>query len=111
MLKRITLKITKIEYTSVNIGNDIDLEIKCLDKFKSISKKLRNRSESEINLEIGSFFNESNTLKLPIEMKVIEKDLIFVGEPKSVNSGLVVRPEKIDEIIDFLNSLTEGKKK
>ena len=43
--------------------------------------------------------------------KLKEKDLIFVGEPKSVNSGLVVRPEKIDEIIDFLNSLTEGKKK
>lgn len=77
MLKQIQLNLSKIQYVGDSVGDDIRIEIKCLDKFLSLTKKIKQGSEAQINKEIGVFYTSSLSFVLPANIKVIEEDLVF----------------------------------
>jgi len=86
MSKLIQVKIKRIKYGGDSVGDDIKLEAVCLDKFFSFSKQLKCGSETDLDIDIGTFFSDNKTFNLPLELKIIEQDLIFndVGN-KSLN--------------------------
>lgn len=84
MLKQIQLKISKIKYTGDSVGDDIRIEVECLDKFVGFNKKLKCGSEREVGDDVGIFFADGASFNLPMAIKIIERDLIFndVGSKK-----------------------------
>lgn len=77
MLKQINLKITKIKYDGNSIGDDIHLEVQCLDRFKWLDKKIKNGTGVEVDFELGSFTADHTPYFLPFSIVIVEKDLIF----------------------------------
>lgn len=77
MAKVIRLKLTKIKYSGDSIGDDIRIEIDCLDKVFDLEKKIKLGAEITINAEIGQFFFDQATTELPLTIRIIEQDLIF----------------------------------
>ncbi|MFH0854744.1 MAG: hypothetical protein V1891_04635 [bacterium] len=85
MLKQIQLKISKIKYAGDSLGDDMRIEIECLDKFAGFNKKLKCGSERKLDEIVGTFFADGASFALPINIKIIERDLIFndVGSSKA----------------------------
>ncbi|MFH1029793.1 MAG: hypothetical protein V1770_00860 [bacterium] len=84
MLKQIQVKISKIKYSGDSVGDDIRIEVECLDKFVGFNKKLKCGSERDANDDVGIFFVDGASFLLPVNVKIIERDLIFndVGSKK-----------------------------
>src|SRR4030042_2109142 len=84
MLKKIQLKCTKIKYSGDSVGDDIRIEVESLDKFFGLNMELNPKSERKFDEVIGDFVAEGYSVVLPVNIKIIERDLIFndVGETK-----------------------------
>ncbi|MFH1188006.1 MAG: hypothetical protein V1688_04080, partial [bacterium] len=84
MLKQIQLKISKIKYTGDSVGDDMRIEIEALDKFLGSNKELKCGSERKLDEIVGTFFADGASFALPVNIKIIERDLIFndVGSKK-----------------------------
>lgn len=84
MLKQIQLKISKIKYAGDSIGDDIRIEVECLDKFLDSNKELKRGNERALDEIVGTFFADGSSFALPVNIKIIERDLIFndVGSKK-----------------------------
>lgn len=77
MDKLITLKLTKIKYDGDSIGNDIHVEMECLGKFITLKKRLKKGVETGFDIDVGQFFAGEEFFELPLNIKIIERDLIF----------------------------------
>ena len=77
MTKLIRLQVTKIKYTGDSVGDDIRIEVECLDKFVGLNKRLKRGSDVALNAEIGQFFADGASFTLPVNIKIIERDLVF----------------------------------
>ena len=77
MAKLIQLKISQIKYGGDSIGEDIRIEIECLNHSFSLSKRIKNNSAVTIDAEIGQFFLDQASSQLILNIKIIEQDLIF----------------------------------
>lgn len=70
MLKQIQLKISKIKYSGDSVGDDIRIEVECLDKFIGLNKKVKCGSEKDINEIVGTFFADGMSFTLPVNTKI-----------------------------------------
>jgi len=77
MTKQIQLKLSKIKYTGDSVGDDIRIEIEALDKFMESNKELKRGTERELDEIVGTFFTDRTSFTLPMNIKIIERDLIF----------------------------------
>ncbi len=77
MTKLIQLKLSKIKYTGDSIGDDIRIEIDCLNHALDVNKTVENGSTVAIGLPVGQFFTGEPSLVLPLEIKVIERDTVW----------------------------------
>jgi hypothetical protein len=77
MTKLVQLTLSKIKYGGDSIGDDIRIEIECLNQFFGLDKKIRNSTEVILNAEIGKFFFDQTSAELPLAIKIIEQDLVF----------------------------------
>jgi hypothetical protein len=73
----VELILAKIGYQGDSIGDDIRVEIDCLNHSLDFNKTLKNRSEVTVNKPVGAFFTDQLPLSLPLSVRVIERDLIF----------------------------------
>ena len=66
------------------MGDDIRIEVESLDKFFGLNMELNPKSERKFDEVIGNFVAEGYSFVLPVNIKIIERDLIFndVGETK-----------------------------
>lgn len=90
MLVQLTL--TKVSYRGDSIGDDIRIEIDCLNHSLDFNKTIRNGSEVSVNKMVGEFFTNQASVTLPLFVRVIERDLIFndfgtAAETFSVDTG------------------------
>ncbi len=77
MTKLLRLTLSKIKYGGDSIGDDIRIEIECLDQVFGMDKKIQNGAEVALNTEIGKFFFDQTTTALPLTIRIIEQDLVF----------------------------------
>lgn len=75
MTKVIRLKLGKIKYSGDSIGDDIRIEIECLDKVFAMDKKIKRGAEVVVNAEVGSFSFDGDMAELPIAIRIIEYDI------------------------------------
>lgn len=91
MQKVIKLKLAQIKYTGDSIGNDIRIEVKIGDRSFNYETKIKPGTTANINHEIGQIETqtEQETFESPIEVKVIEKDIIF-DDVGRVNDKIII---------------------
>ncbi|KKU67564.1 MAG: hypothetical protein UX89_C0014G0034 [Parcubacteria group bacterium GW2011_GWA2_47_16] len=77
MTKLIELKLSKIKYTGDSIGDDIRIEIDCLNHSLDVNKTIKNESAVTVGLPVGQFFTDEPSLALPLAIKVIERDVAW----------------------------------
>lgn len=77
MTKVVQLKLASIKYSGDAIGDDIRIEIECMDHFLGINKKIRRGSTAELYADIGKFLADQPNLDLQMKIRIIERDLIF----------------------------------
>lgn len=68
---------SKIKYIGDSIGDDIQIQIACLEKSVSLNKRIKNGTELVLNVEVGQFFTDSTLFTLSTLIKIIEKDAVF----------------------------------
>ena len=95
MTKLIRLEISRIKYAGDSVGDDIRIEVECLDRFMGLNMRLKRGNDRALNAEIGQFFADGASFTLPLNIKIIERDLVFN------DAGNVQEQFKID-----LNDLT-----
>lgn len=95
MTKRIHLNLAKIKYDGDSIGDDIRIEIDCLDHSLDLSKKVKHGGEIILTASVGDFFTNQTSFSLPLSIRIIERDLIFndVGDTEKT---LVVNTRSTD---------------
>lgn len=77
MTKIIKLKLVNLTYGGNSIGDDIRIEIEALNIFLGLNKRIKRGSAVEINKDIGQFFTDGTSFAIPVNIKIIERDLIF----------------------------------
>jgi len=77
MTKLIEFKLSKIKYTGDSIGDDIRIEIDCLNHSLDVNKTIKNESAVTVGLPVGHFFTDEPSLALPLAIKVIERDVVW----------------------------------
>ncbi|OGN13098.1 MAG: hypothetical protein A3J47_01250 [Candidatus Yanofskybacteria bacterium RIFCSPHIGHO2_02_FULL_43_22] len=77
MLKSIHLKLLKIKYGDDSVGRNIRVEVKVLDKFLRIDKRIKSGAMSEINYEVGRIETDQELFQAEVFITVIEKDFLF----------------------------------
>ena len=89
MDKLVQLKLVKIKYGGDSVGEDLRIEIECLNRSFILDKRIKNGNEITINAEIGQFPANQISLILPVHIKIIEQDLIFndIGEKQIKNKS------------------------
>ncbi len=113
MLKQIQLKLSKIKYTGDSVGDDIQIEIEALDKFLGSNKELKRGSERALDEIVGTFFADGASFTLPVNIKIIERDLIFNDAgSKKVNLKVDLKSDspqssvykiEVQELRNFIN--------
>lgn len=103
MSKFVQLKLSRIQYGGDAIGNDIRIEIECLGSFLVLDKRMKNGSAVAVNAAIGQFFVDQRSARLPLNIRIIERDLIFndVGSTEakiSIDSNTVSPQTSIHKI-------------
>src|SRR3989338_11110598 len=58
-------------------GDDIRIEIDCLNHSVDVNKKIKHGSEMTLNIPVGSFTTDRYSFSLPLVVKVMERDLIY----------------------------------
>ncbi len=76
-MKTIQLKVTKIKYRGDSVGDDVVIQVNCLDSNLDLKKKIKNKSEVKIDAVVGQFVTDQALFSLPVNIKIIEKDLVF----------------------------------
>lgn len=109
MLKAVQLKLASIKYSGDAIGDDIRIEIECMDRFVGINKKIKRGSTAVLNADIAKFFAEERGTGMPITIRVIERDLIFndVGNTQGMIT-VNVRKSTVQEFV-FTVGITEAR--
>ena len=77
MTKLVRLTLSKIKYTGDSIGDDIRIEISCLNHSVGVNKKIKHGSEIALNIPVGNFTADQLSLLLPLSIKLIEQDIIY----------------------------------
>jgi len=77
VLKSIHLKLLKIKYGDDSVGRNIRVEVKVLDKFLRIDKRIKSGAMSEINYEVGRIETDQELFQAEVFITVIEKDFLF----------------------------------
>ena len=89
MDKLVQLKLAKIKYGGDSVGEDIRIEIECLNRSFALDKRIKNGTEITIDEELGQFPVIQTPLTIPVHIKIIEQDLIFndIGEKQVKNKS------------------------
>ncbi len=90
MTKLIQLSLSKVKYAGDSIGDDIRIEIDCLNHSLDVNRQIKNGSEIVVNAPVGTFFTDQLQFSFPLSVKVIERDLLFN------DVGTATRDFKID---------------
>lgn len=77
MTKLVQLKLVKIKYGGDSIGDDLRIETECLNQVFGMDKTIQNGAEVTLNAEIGQFTIDQASTLLPVNIKIIEQDLVF----------------------------------
>lgn len=78
MLKKVSLKLSKIKYKGKSIGDDIQVEVEVLEKVLSLKKRIRFGETKEINNEdIGAFITDQDYFEAEMKITIIERDILF----------------------------------
>lgn len=76
-MKTIQLKVTKIKYRGDSVGDDVEIKVNCLNSNLDVKKKIKNKSEVKIDAVVGQFVTDQALFFLPVNIKIIERDLVF----------------------------------
>ncbi len=76
-MKTIQLKVTKIKYRGDSVGDDVEIKVNCLNSNLDVKKKIKNKSEVKIDAVVGQFVTDQALFSLPVNVKIIERDLVF----------------------------------
>ncbi len=96
-MKNIQLKVVKIKYSGGSVGNDITIEVSCLDGNLNLKKNIKNKSEVKTDAIVGEFVTDQKSFTLPVNIKIIERDILFND----------IGGKKIDLNVDLDNYLTQ----
>jgi len=77
MIKLIQLTLSKINYGGDSIGDDIRIEVDCLNHSLDVNKTVKIGSTVIVGLPIGQFFTDEPSFALPLDVKVIERDAVW----------------------------------
>jgi len=117
MAKNIQIKLLKIKYDGDSVGDDIRIEIEHPGGLWSFDKKIKNKSDINIEKIIYQFVATSNTDSIPLDIKVVEKDLVFndVGNIK-IDLGVDLNNSKPqisthEVVVKESRGMTPGSKK
>src|SRR3989338_8274201 len=77
MTKIVQLALSRIQYVGDSIGDDIRVEIDCLNHSLDVNKTVKIGSNVTLGLPIGQFFTDEPSLALPLGIKVIERDAVW----------------------------------
>ena len=77
MAKLIQLKLSQIKYGGDSIGDDIRIEVECLNRTFGLNKQIKNADNVLVNVEIGQFPVDHASPQITVTIRVIEQDLIF----------------------------------
>lgn len=94
MSKNIQLKLLKIKYSGDSVGDDIRIEVEHPGGIWFLDKQIKNKSEVNIDKTIYQSTITQNISNIPLNIKIVEKDLVFND----------VGNAKIDLIVDINNS-------
>lgn len=94
MEKNIRLKLVKIKYGGESVGDDIRIEIKVSDKKYILSKQISYGTEAIINQEVDSILSGHVPFVLPINIKIVEEDLIF-DDVGNIDVKISIDPNKL----------------
>lgn len=116
MSKIVQLKLASVKYSGDAIGDDIRIEVDCLNRFVGINKKIKHDSTAMLDADIGKFIAGVSGIGLPIMIRVIERDLMFndVGNTQGVvtvnlRKGTLQETVFIVEITEVRNYRTRKK--
>jgi len=117
MSKNIQIKLLKIEYSGDSIGDDICIEVEHPGGLWSLDKKIKNKSDATIEKIVYQFIATQNIQGLPLNVKVIEKDLVF-NDVGSIKVDLAIdlddfKPQVSSHeiMVKELRGVTPGSKK
>lgn len=117
MSKNIQLKLTKIKYSGGSIGDDIRIEIEHPSGLWFLDKQIKNKSEIKIDKIIYQSVITQNISKISLNVKIIEKDLVF-NDVGSIKANLAVDLNNIEPqasiheiIVKELRGIKLGSKK
>ncbi|MEK7116550.1 MAG: hypothetical protein AAB837_00085 [Patescibacteria group bacterium] len=77
MSKNIQLKLAKIKYSGDSVGDDIRIEIEHPGGLWFLDKQIKNKNDVNFEKIIYQFTTAQNISNIPLNIKIIEKDLIF----------------------------------
>lgn len=114
MTKLIQLTLSKIKYTGDSIGDDIRIEVDCLNHSFSANRKLSHGVESARAAPIGNFFT-NQVSSLPLSVRVIERDIVFndfgsIETVFKVNTRISA-PQNFSAIVEVLETRNYASKK
>ena len=117
MPKNIQIKLSKIKYGGDSLGDDIRIGIEHPGGLWSFDKKIKNKSDVSIEKIVYQSIATQNIQDIPLNIKVIEKDLVFndVGSTKvdlAVNFNDSKPQTSIHEVVvKELRGMNPGSKK
>ena len=94
MEKNIRLKLVKIKYGGESVGDDIRIEIKVSDKKYILRKQISHGTEVVINQEACSILSGHAPFVLPINIKIVEGDIIF-DDVGNIDVKISIDPNKL----------------
>ncbi len=117
MSKNIQLKLAKIKYSGDSVGDDIRIEIEHPGGLWFLDKQIKNKNDVNFEKIIYQFTTAQNISNIPLNIKIIEKDLIFndVGSIKidlAVDlNNLKLQTSTHEIIVKELRGIMPGSKK
>ncbi len=100
MAKWVSLKVLKLQYRGDSIGNDILLEIKVADKAFSLYQIIKPGTTFQFNQEVAQFHIENETLEIPINIKVTEKDWLW-SDTGEINQTIQLKSDTLPQTFEF----------
>lgn len=117
MSKILQIKLVKVEYQGDSIGDDILIEVEHPKGLWSFNKKIKNKTTVKLDKIIYQNDIFENKFQVPLNIKVIEKDLVFNDfatldiKIDIDSSSLEPKITTYDLIVGELRSLVIGKRK
>src|SRR3989344_5071396 len=85
MTRVVSLKLLKIQYGGDSIGDDIRIEIEVGEELFIREQEIKAGEPFEFNQEIKKLQMDTDTLDIPVRIKITEEDILFDDSSETKN--------------------------